>query len=1572
MEKKLLSGLTALIVAAQGFGVPVLAAAPAEVIGAARDIDKVIVSFDKDPGDIGAAVLASDMKDTGIVAEKDTDKLVISTDELAAGTYYLRVDAAKTKLYEFKINEMPGNWVTDSTAGSGKAVYHDSDNPDWIFMTGDENNIKTYTWTDTDGAEHSTKYSDTAAFLHDKNYAEYSYADADVEFDYKCTNTSDKALRNYGGMKIFLNASQNTGSVNQWATFIQSATGAYMISLGSQSNINLGVRLLKWDGQPDRKTTYGDGLQIGSELETEDGGATPLSDVINLSNYAPNKEYRFKAKTRIVAEGVNISFYAAEYTEDESGNKVLGDYSEVFSITDTDSPITDGTAYLLSMNGDGNAFLNSHLVKDIRIGNTVLEEIPVESLAVDKISATGDITIDFSNPVNAQTLDNIKVMTVGENPMEMSWITKTVDKDDPSLIKINLGDGLMPSDNGYYLQIGKGVTSEFGVQLDRQYDYIFTRDEFADEITADSDGRNSNWKVMTWDPIINSYVYDGGLFVSGSNPATSTAETKAGVTVPMNAQVGVLYNNDYQNISYGDSSLVFDYKSYSDKATWGNDNYEGTSVYFNGKDFQRAGKSENITSSSGAYVLTIGYYGAQVKLSKWDGAQKAMAPHIREVTNELASAALSNYTTGDTVRYKIDTENTDEGIVIDVYTAKVTDGEPGKFEKLLSYTDTDADRKTEGSFWFAASKSMTVYNYVNSTVIDNISYSSVSLTDLSKEAESIKNRIDTVYNSDNWDIYAEEIQSIKAAYDAYVSIVGGFDEDYAAKLNKLLTGKTNEEISRDCFAKLAKKDSLKIVFIGGSLTEGGAAYQEIFKNYIAEKSGVSADNITVINVGNGGQGSAWHQVRLYDEVMAENPDMVIIDYSGNDELYYAESNSMADGVQKAALAAEVTIRRLMNMENQPVIAFNVIPNKARIINKHLLNSGITHYLSNSNPKAIDYPTFMYTESVFKYYNVPVFDILDEMVKYTSISDIETAYYTPVKTDTTWSYTTDSTDGTFKTVTTPISDIELYVDFDAINTHFGKEYSFNTEEYGNTFNAVAKDSTHPSAGYDGYKLYGDIMRELMENDTRAALRYATRPSEPIVKNAEIYEKFNMTKTPLSVASLEESENMRVSGEYYDETGFLSLNGRKVDGVTFEGPATFEYDFAGHVFYAVADSKEKLLKYATIDGAAYYSTARYYNNTMLSDSENHTFKVVLPAGEKISISGFYTDEDVLLNNFEKDGKYTEVDLTSAANTYGAYKTGDGTVYSQEHDKYRLGEMPDMLIYYKEDGYIYSSPNADEMYAHFNSADYTGTPFNLEQLKNKRFRAITAESELTKNRKNIWSDASLIEDANLEAAIPSVDVPNDIYTKLHLLIASNGGDYSAKVRVNYTDGTSDVIDYTIYKYNNDVSADSKVQRVFEGYELSNMGGNTSGRKYYLNEYTLDIPSQKRVDSISFTDKNNYRIYGITLEKTYESGLYDVTFKKGAKAVTDLAKHKGETLDVALKVEKETKGTVILAIRSNDRLVSVKSIDVNTVNSADYINIIEDTLDIPSEYGEGYSINAYLWNGTAGIKPLTVKIEK
>lgn len=106
MEKKLLSGLTALIVAAQGFGVPVLAAAPAEVIGAARDIDKVIVSFDKDPGDIGAAVLASDMKDTGIVAEKDTDKLVISTDELAAGTYYLRVDAAKTKLYEFKINEM--------------------------------------------------------------------------------------------------------------------------------------------------------------------------------------------------------------------------------------------------------------------------------------------------------------------------------------------------------------------------------------------------------------------------------------------------------------------------------------------------------------------------------------------------------------------------------------------------------------------------------------------------------------------------------------------------------------------------------------------------------------------------------------------------------------------------------------------------------------------------------------------------------------------------------------------------------------------------------------------------------------------------------------------------------------------------------------------------------------------------------------------------------------------------------------------------------------------------------------------------------------------------------------------------------------------------------------------------------------------------------------------------------------------------------------------------------------------------------------------------------------------------
>lgn len=157
---------------------------------------------------------------------------MISTDELAAGTYYLRVDAAKTKLYEFKINEMPGNWVTDSTAGSGKAVYHDSDNPDWIFMTGDENNIKTYTWTDTNGAEHSTKYSDTAAFLHDKNYAEYSYADADVEFDYKCTNTSDKATwgnDNYEGTSVYFNGKdfQRAGKSEN----ITSASGAYVLTI---------------------------------------------------------------------------------------------------------------------------------------------------------------------------------------------------------------------------------------------------------------------------------------------------------------------------------------------------------------------------------------------------------------------------------------------------------------------------------------------------------------------------------------------------------------------------------------------------------------------------------------------------------------------------------------------------------------------------------------------------------------------------------------------------------------------------------------------------------------------------------------------------------------------------------------------------------------------------------------------------------------------------------------------------------------------------------------------------------------------------------------------------------------------------------------------------------------------------------------------------------------------------------------------------------------------------------------------------------------------------------------------
>ena len=99
---------------------------------------------------------------------------------------------------------------------------------------------------------------------------------------------------------------------------------------------------------------------------------------------------------------------------------------------------------------------------------------------------------------------------------------------------------------------------------------------------------------------------------------------------------------------------------------------------------------------------------------------------------------------------------------------------------------------------------------------------------------------------------------------------------------------------------------ITVAFIGGSITEGGNITYPFVQKWQAERSG----KITYINAGQGGTGSNYGTMRLYEEVLSKNPDVVFIDFAGND-IYITDAQIKAN--------AEAMIKQIGAMEYQPVV-----------------------------------------------------------------------------------------------------------------------------------------------------------------------------------------------------------------------------------------------------------------------------------------------------------------------------------------------------------------------------------------------------------------------------------------------------------------------------------------------------------------------------------------------------------------------------------------------------------------------------------------------------------------------------
>ncbi|MBR5271007.1 MAG: S-layer homology domain-containing protein, partial [Clostridia bacterium] len=113
----------------------------------------------------------------------------------------------------------------------------------------------------------------------------------------------------------------------------------------------------------------------------------------------------------------------------------------------------------------------------------------------------------------------------------------------------------------------------------------------------------------------------------------------------------------------------------------------------------------------------------------------------------------------------------------------------------------------------------------------------------------------------------------------------------------------------------AEKEKFTVACIGGSLTQGGTTWITLLKRYLQEK--MPEKEVVTINSGIGGTTSEYGAMRFQPNVLAHNPDLVIIEFSVND-YYFAED--------KAQIYMESMVRQCLYADKVPSVMFLHAPN----------------------------------------------------------------------------------------------------------------------------------------------------------------------------------------------------------------------------------------------------------------------------------------------------------------------------------------------------------------------------------------------------------------------------------------------------------------------------------------------------------------------------------------------------------------------------------------------------------------------------------------------------------------------
>ncbi len=148
-----------------------------------------------------------------------------------------------------------------------------------------------------------------------------------------------------------------------------------------------------------------------------------------------------------------------------------------------------------------------------------------------------------------------------------------------------------------------------------------------------------------------------------------------------------------------------------------------------------------------------------------------------------------------------------------------------------------------------------------------------------------------------------------------------------------------------------EKEKFTIAFIGGSLTQGGTAWQMKTRNYFREK--MPDKDIVIVNAGIGGTTSDYGAKRLNRDVLAYNPDLVVIEFAVNDRTF-----GTSKGETRHQYSMEAMIYQCTQAEKVPAVMF--------------LYSNYPYPDDSTDGQNVQY-SIKAKESLAKFYGIPTVD-----------------------------------------------------------------------------------------------------------------------------------------------------------------------------------------------------------------------------------------------------------------------------------------------------------------------------------------------------------------------------------------------------------------------------------------------------------------------------------------------------------------------------------------------------------------------------------------------------------------------